>query len=141
MRAPSAAPVALAPLVNLSGEFASARRRGWFGGRTRPLERTLELLHRQELKRCPRSVRGANRHDLKAGLSIYRSAARDVADDGELKENLPARHAAVLRSNLAQTAVSASMSRSINASSWNGDGVNRRRSVPRGTVGKLIGWA
>ena len=38
------------------------------------------------------------------------------------------------------TSRSAPTSRSIAASSCSGEGVMRSRSVPRGTVGKLIGW-
>ena len=38
-----------------------------------------------------------------------------------------------------QISASASASSAIIAAEWFGPGVNRRRSVPRGTVGKLIG--
>ncbi|KAF0179216.1 MAG: hypothetical protein FD124_1259 [Alphaproteobacteria bacterium] len=130
-----APPLALARPAKPSGEFPATRRWRRLDGRTRPREGPLKLLQRQKFKRRPRSVRRSYRHGLKAGLRIDSRAARDIADDRILEQDPPARHAAVLRSNLAQTVVSDSIRCSISASSWKGDGVNRRRSVPRGTVG------
>ena len=83
-----------------------------------------------------RARRGLDR-DFHARDGVDGRNALNVAEARDLDENfaLGGAHAGALTGHLAHTAVSEAIKSSINASSWNGDGVKRKRSAPRGTVG------
>ena len=61
------------------------------------------------------------------------------AHTGALAHPRQSSYAAARISSRSQISASAATSSCIIASLWAGPGVKRRRSVPRGTVGKLIG--
>ncbi len=112
MGAPLAAPIALACVANPSGvrTLARRRRRRRFGQCAWASERPLKLLQSQEFERGARRVPGSHRHRFKTGFRIDGRTTRDIAEDRVFEKDPPAGHAAVLRSNFAQTVVSASMS-------------------------------
>ena len=107
-----------------------------------------EFARRHDLQCLARGGRRRTNHtDFDPGLWVDRGSLYDVADDRELEIEFPLcaplppgmNQAARLRRCAVQTASSAATSAAIISSVWIGDGVKRRRSVPRGTVGKLIG--
>jgi len=86
---------------------------------------------------------------FRACFGIDRRHLHDIPLHHKFDQNLAARAVGFARRHDPQAArarrcavhtVSSARTRSrIISSVWNGDGVNRSRSVPRGTVGKLIG--
>ena len=80
------------------------------------------------------------RKHLPAAQRIRAILSRGFAKVPVLPEKHSSHAASASRiSSRSQISTSAAVSSSIIASVWCGPGVKRRRSVPRGTVGKLIG--
>ena len=108
-----------------------------------------QLAHGQLLKVSARRARRANDYRFRTRRCVKRGNAHLHAKLHKLEKDFPTAlaralgarvaHAAGRTEKAAQTVFIASTSFSIRSSSWNGDGVKRSRSVPRGTVGKLIG--
>lgn len=103
-------------------------------------QKAFQLAHRQRFEIVARRIRGPDDNGFGSGFGIDSGHAHIRALLHELDQDFAAAHAAFGVITCAQTSASLSTRSSINASSWNGVGVKRSRSVPRGTVGKLIGW-
>jgi len=121
-----------------SDDFARSRRRQCFTGLV-ACERAIQFPHRQRPHIRQRRIRRRLDHNLNACRRVDRGDPLDIADTRNFKKDgarvFAIAHAARPITYLAQTAFNAATKRSISSSSWNGEGVMRRRSVPRGTVG------
>lgn len=111
------------------------------GGRIGPIERAGEFREGQALQVGPGRRGWAQNNHFKTRRWIDGRDPHSVTDLVKLNQGggLARAHAARFKSNRVHTSSSAEIRCSIRASSWKGDGVKRRRSAPRGTVGKLIG--
>jgi len=106
------------------------------------------IRHRREQRRVARRIEHLVHVDMIEGL-VPKFAPLDGIDELGLdrrrsRREVPLRNAihqaALLSSRRLQISTSASVSASIISALCVGPGVKRRRSLPRGTVGKLIGW-